>query len=160
MRQFASATVAPHPVAADLGLDVDVFLDLAIPVAAAAGEVEVGNRADLPFGCPVTQLFSGVDDLAQTALERDLVAVEKLADFVDLGLVGIGQHRVGTQRNQITAQKDLAAGHVLAEALARLAEDDHAPAVHHVAGHEVGISATQQRPLLHDLAGPAIPCCP
>ena len=58
-----------------------------------------------------------------------------------------------TQRLDIAANEDGAAAHVLADPFPGVAEDDDAPAVHHVAGHEVCVAATQQGALLHDLAG-------
>ena len=50
MRQDAGATVTTDAVAADLRLDVDVLLDLGVPVVGLAGEAEERQAANLCLG--------------------------------------------------------------------------------------------------------------
>ena len=152
VRQRARAAIAPHPVAADLGLDVDVLLHLRVPVVRRAREGEEGNAAHLLLAGRVAQTLAGVHDLLEAALVGDLVTVQERADVVDLGLLDIGQLRVGAERAHRAADIDIAGRHVLAHTLAGFAQDDDAPAVHHVTGHEVGVADAAERPRLHHLA--------
>ena len=153
MRQGARAAIAPHPVTADLRLDVDVLLHLRVPVVRRAREGEEGDAAHLLLAGGVAQALAGVPDLLEAALVRNLVAVQERADVVDLGRIDVGQLRVGAQRAHRAADIDVTGRHVLAHALTGLAQDDDAPAIHHVAGHEVGVADAAERPRLHHLPG-------
>ena len=153
VRERPRAAVAAHPVASDLGLDVHVLLDLGVPVVGAAGEGEEWDAAHLPFAGRVAQALAGVDDLAEGALEGDLVAIEEFAHAVEVGGGGVRQLGVRAQGSHLAADEDFAARHVLADALAGIAQDDDAPAIHHVAGHEVGVAGAAEGARLHHLAG-------
>ena len=87
-------------------------------------------------------------------LEGHFVLVEKGAEFVVFGTAQVGLHRCGTERLDFARNENFAACHVFADTLARITQYDDAPAVHHVAGHEVGILAAEQRAFLHHLTGP------
>jgi len=150
--QGPRAAVAADAVAADLRLDVEVFLDLGVPVLGAAGKGEERNAAHLPLAGGIAQLFSGVDDLLEASFEGHLVAVEERHDVVHLGRVDVRQSGVGAEVLDAPADENLAAGHVLADALAGITEDDDAAAVHHVARHEVGVARAAQGSRFHDLA--------
>ena len=154
MGEGAGPAVAADPVAPDLRLDVDVLLDLRIPVLGVLREREEGDAAHLALARGVAQLLARVDDLLEGALEGQLVAIEKGAEVVVVAVVEIHELGVGAQILHPAADKDVAAGHVLADLLAGIAEDDDAPAVHHVSGHEVGVAGAGQRPRLHHLARP------
>ena len=153
VRQRPGAAVAAHPIAADLRFDVEVLLDLAVPIVALAGEAEVGDRAHLPLAGRVAQALTGVDDLLEAACVGDLVALEELADRVQLLGRQVGQLGVGAERLHFAADVDVARCHVLADPLAGVAEDDDAAAVHHVAGHEVRVAEAAEGAGFHHLAG-------
>ena len=152
VRQRARAAVAPHPVTADLRLDVDVLLHLRVPVVRRAGEGEEGDAADLLLAGSVAEPLARVHDLLKAAPVGDLVAIQERADIVGLRLVHIGELCIGAERAHRAADVDVAGRHVLAHALAGLAQDDDPPAVHHVARHEVGVADAAERARLHDLA--------
>ena len=154
VREGARATVAADPVAPNLRLDVDVFLDLRVPVLRGSREGEEGNAAHLSLARRVAQLLARVGDLGEGTREAQLVAVEEGADVVVLALVEVDLLGVGAEILHLAADEDVPAGHVLSDLLAGVAENDDAPAVHHVPGHEVGVARAGQRARLHHLPGP------
>ena len=141
MRQCARAAIAADAIAADLRLDIDIFLDLGVPIIRFAGKGEKRNAADLLLGSAVTQIGAGVDDLLKAALEGDFVALEKFADAVELLGRDIAELGGGAERDHLGADIDFTGRHILADALAGIAQNDDAPAIHHIAGHEVGVAA-------------------
>ena len=77
MRQRPRAAVTADAVAADLGLDVNVFVDLGVPVRRVTGEAEEGQAAHLVFRRGVAQLLAGVDDFLEFSLVPERVAIQE-----------------------------------------------------------------------------------
>jgi hypothetical protein len=69
--QRPRAAVAADAVAPALGLDVDVFLDLGVPVLRVPGETEEGEAPHLAFRRAVAEFLAGVDDLLERAAVRN-----------------------------------------------------------------------------------------
>ena len=115
MRQGARAAIAADPVAADLRLDIDVFLDLGIPVIGLAGKGMERDRAHLRLRGAVAQLLAGIVDLLEGALERDLMGIEKAHDVVEFGAGHVGHLRIGAERIDLARHIDVAGRHILAD---------------------------------------------
>ena len=75
MRKLARPAVAAHPIAADLRLDMDIFLNLRVPIIRLAREAEEGEAAHLLLGGFVAQVLAGVDDLLEAARMSDFIAI-------------------------------------------------------------------------------------
>src|SRR3990170_7254430 len=103
----------------------------------------------------VPQLLAG-DDLAEgaRALFRQEVVHAELA--LEPRSVEIGQgspHRIDAEARRLASDIDRAIIHGVAEILAGIAADHHAPALHHEAGEGAGVAADDDAPALHVDAG-------
>ncbi len=153
MRQGPRAAVAADAIAAALGFDVNVFLDFGVPVLGFPREAEKRDAAHLLLGAAIAQLLSRIDDLFERAAVAQLVTIQELENRILLVAVETGLFGIGAEGLDVPGNVDGAARHVLADALAGVAEDDDASAVHHIAGHEIGIAGAEQGAFLHHLAG-------
>ena len=152
MRQRPRGAITADAVTAHLRLDIDILLNLLVPVIGRAGEGEERDVAAWRLRVLVAQLGAGIDDLLEGSGERQPVLVEEFLDT--LQVVGGRLHLlgIGAQRLHLAADENIAGRHVLADLLAGITQDDDAPAIHHVAGHEIGVAGAAQRTRLHHLA--------
>ena len=127
-------------------------MDLGVPVIGFAREREKRYAAHLSFAGGIAQFLAGVRHLLERSFELELIAIEKCPDVVELSAVDVDNLRIRSKRVHFTTNIDFAAGHVFANAFARVTEDDDATTVHHVAGHEVGVTGATERASLHHLA--------
>ena len=151
VRQRSGRPVAANAIAADLRLHRNVLLHLGVPVRRPLGGDGEGHHPHARLDSRVAQVLAGVHDLPERAGEGDLVPLEEREHRVELAVGELCLGSVLSESLHLPADVDLAAVDVLPDELPRVAADDQAAAVHHVAGHEVRAPCAAERPLLHHL---------
>ena len=152
--QGTGGAVSPDAVSSDLAFDSNVFLYLIVPPwGALPGKSGEGDAFHAGFGLSVTQILSCADHLLKRSGIGDTVACQKGSDLIDLMGRGVTYLGICTQGINGSANKNFAARHVLSHLLAGVAKDDHPAAVHHVSGHETGVSSAAKCAFFHHLTG-------
>src|SRR6185437_10247322 len=145
MKRFASAGALAPPLPF-------LFLLIALPSAPRLQNQFLLGRFEIVV---VPQLLAG-DDLAESAhaaLRQQVVHLELAREPSPVELGYLAPHGIDAEARRLAGDIDRAVIHGVAEILAGIAANHHAPALHHEAGERAGVAADDDRAALHVDAG-------